>query len=266
MRRGLRNAAILSGLGVLAAAAAWLATGGWGALRAVAAHGRTAGRSEATRPARPLDALRPAPAFGDPPPPGCEGASRVLARLEAVERRTRRTRYRHRTRVDVAHGIFEWDCSGMAGWVLRRETPRAARALGRPRPIARSFARTIARAPTDRARRGWRRIDHIGDALPGDVFAWERPPGFRSRNSGHVGFVVNRPVRLTGDLWAVRILDSTSAPHQDDTRRPGSSGGTGRGTMTFLTDSEGHATAYGWHGTRSLGYVETPILFGRPER
>jgi hypothetical protein len=72
-------------------------------------------------------------------------------------------------------------------------------------------------------------------------------------------------VRLDDDLWAVRILDSTSLPHQDDTRRSGSEGGTGRGTMTFVTDGRGHATAYGWHGTRTLGHIETPVVFGRVE-
>lgn len=241
----------------------WLADGGWGAARAVAGIAVQNERSYA-RPAGILDPLRSIPDFdGTAPPPGSDAAARVLETLEHVEGTTRRTRYQHRTRVREARGEYLWDCSGMAAWVLRRAAPRARRTLRSGRPVARTFARTIARAPTDRPRRGWQRIDHIRDVRPGDVFAWERPPDFPSRNTGHVGFVVHRPVRLSDDLWAVRILDSTSLSHQDDTRE-GERTGTGRGTMTFATDGRGHAEAYGWHGTRSLGHIETPVVFGRP--
>lgn len=261
MRRVLRVfAALVIVLGC--AFGGWLASGGCASLKG-AAVGIARGGYRAARADRPLDALRPTPSFGTPPAPGSATGGRVLARLARIERRTRRTRYRHRTRVDEAHGVYEWDCSGMAGWVLAREAPRARRALARPRPIARTFARRIRRAPTDRFRRGWQRVDAVAQVRPGDVFAWERPPDFPSRNSGHVGFVVNAPVQLSDDLWALRILDSTSAPHQDDTRSPHGEGGTGRGTMTVLTDPEGHAIAYGWYGTRSLGYVSTPVYFGR---
>lgn len=221
------------------------------------------GSSHSTRLAPLVDRFRPTPTFDEPaPPPATPAAARVLATLERVERRTRRTRYQHRTQVHEARGQYYWDCSGMASWVLSRAAPRARRSLGRGRLVARTFARRIARARTDRGRRGWQRIEHIADVRPGDLFAWERPPGFRSSNTGHVGFVVNRPVRVTEHLWAVRILDATSLPHQDDSRGDGESG-TGRGTMTFVTDGEGRAEAYGWHGLRSLGHVETEVVFGR---
>ncbi len=215
------------------------------------------------RVASPLAPLPFAPTFDEPAPePATAAAARVMETLTRVERRTRISSYRHRTRVDERHGIYHWDCSGMVGWVLGRSAPRARRSLGEGRVVARRFARRIARAPTDRARRGWQRLEHIGDARPGDVFAWERPPDFPSRNTGHVGFVVHRPVRVSDGVWAVRILDATSLAHQSDTRADGASG-TGRGTMTFVTDGEGHAAGYGWRGTRSLGYVETPVYFGR---
>ncbi len=225
-----------------------------------------AGARHATRPyariAPLLDPLRGSPTFGPPPPPGSPAAARVVATLERVERRTRTTRYQHRTAVDERRGDYRWDCSGMAAWVLERAAPRARRALGPGRPVARTFARTIARAPTDRGR-GWRRVDRVADVRPGDVLAWQRPPAMRSANTGHVAFVMSAPVEVHAGIWAVRILDSTSLAHQDDTRRPGGTG-TGRGTMTFAVDDAGRGEAYGWVGTRSLGYIETPIRFGRP--
>lgn len=263
-----RKRAVLGCLAIAATTASgasfWLLDGG-------ITYAVDAGRSALGREPGPIrlapvfDHLRSSPSFAAPPPPGSDAAGRVMATLERVEASARRSRYQHRTRVDARAGRYDWDCSGMAAWVLERSAPRARRSLNARRPVARTFHRTIAAAPTDRARRGWRRVDHIRDVRPGDLFAWERPPGFRSRNTGHVGFVVNRPLRVREGLWAVRILDSTSLAHQDDTRAHDADGGLGRGTMAFVTDGAGHATAYGWRGTRSRGHIETPVVFGRVE-
>jgi hypothetical protein len=100
------------------------------------------------------------------------------------------------------------------------------------------------------------------------VFAWRRPRGFPSRNTGHVGFVVEAPLPVPAipGAYAVRVADSTSWGHQDDTRAPDGVGGFGLGTLVFLTDGDGHGTHYGWYGTASEGYVVTPIVFGRVSR
>lgn len=200
--------------------------------------------------------------------PATLGAERVLAVVRAIQARLRHTRYQHATVVREREGVFFWDCSGMAAWVLRRASPRAMQAIGRPRPVARDFVRAIERAPLGRARAGWQRIEHIADVRPGDVFAWRRPRGFPSRNTGHVGFVVHRPLPVSGmaGAYAVRVADSTSWGHQDDTRPADGVGGFGIGTLVFLTDGRGHGTHYGWYGTASEGYVITPIFFGRPTR
>jgi len=238
---------------------AWVLTEVWSYRRSAVA----AVFSDHTRPASPLDPFRPAPSFDAPrAAPVTSAAARVIATLERVERRARVSSYRHRRSVDERRGVYHWDCSGMASWVLRRSAPRARGSLGQGRVVARRFARRISRAPTERGRRGWQRLEHIGEARPGDVFAWERPPDFPSRNTGHVGFVVRRPQRLSDEVWAVRILDATSLAHQSDTRLDGATG-LGRGTMTFVTDGRGHAQGYGWRGTDSLGYIETPVYFGR---
>ena len=133
------------------------------------------------------------------------------------------------------------------------------------RARAENFVRTIERAPTTGWRRGWQRIERIGDVRPGDVFTWRRPDGFPSRNTGHVGFVMEVPRRVPGlpHGWVVRVADATGSRHQRDTRRSSGRGGFGIGTLAFLTDGDGHATHYGWGGTLSDGYVVTPILFGR---
>jgi hypothetical protein len=104
--------------------------------------------------------------------------------------------------------------------------------------------------------------------LPGDVFAWRRPRGFPSKNTGHVGFVVAPPLPVPEipGAWAVRIADSTSSYHQNDARALDHDGGFGIGTVVFLTDAKGRVTSYGWSGTASEWYIVTPVVFGRVHR
>lgn len=201
--------------------------------------------------------------------PASEAGARVLQRLAEITRATRVGRYEHHTHVDEARGEYLWDCSGMTGWILEREAPAVMRGILASRPRARDFARAITHAPTDHARHGLRRIESAFDVRAGDVFAWERPPGMPSTSTGHVGFVLSSPVPALGVERAVsmRVADSTTLPHDADSRLVAldHDGGLGEGTMTFLLDEAGRATAYGWHGTLSPIYVVTPVVFGRLE-
>ena len=219
------------------------------------------------RPAsiRDLDvAPRMAPPFA-PSAPASRSGTRVLETLGRVRGGLRATRYQHNTVVRERDGLFAWDCSGMAAWVMHRAAPRALATVGGERPVARDFHRAITRAPTARARGGWLRLANIADARPGDVFAWLRPSDWPPRNTGHVGFLLEAPapVPWLPNAYVVRIADATSVAHQDDTRANDPDGGYGEGTLMFLTDGAGRATAYAWHGTFSGGAVQTNIVFGR---
>lgn len=210
--------------------------------------------------------LPPAPPPAPPTEPATSAGRRVVERIDAIRRNLRRTRYQHHRSVNERTGRYYWDCSLMAEWVLRRAAPRSVHHMRNlTRPLAEHFVRAIERAPTDGYRRGWQRLTHIEEVKPGDVFAWRRPEGFPSRNTGHVGFVVGapRPVASIPDAYAVRVADATRSTHQNDSRPWPGDGGFGIGTLVFLTDGRGNGTHYGWAGTHSGGYVVTPILFGR---
>jgi hypothetical protein len=215
----------------------------------------------------PVDGPLPdAPPADEPPPPAATRAgARILEVLDAVRDSLVTSKYQASTHVVAKTGTYDWDCSGMAAWVMRRAAPRALATLASSRPVARDFAHAIERAPIDRARAGWQRIPRVADVLPGDVFAWRRPRGLPSKATGHVGFVLDRPRAVPGipGAWAVRIADSTSFGHQDDTRADDPDGGFGIGTLVFRTDARGRATSYGWGGTKTEWYVVTPIVFGR---
>jgi hypothetical protein len=175
--------------------------------------------------------------------------------------------YTHGFRVDERKGIYSFDCSGMAWWVLKKASPRAARSAARGlggRPLARDFQRRIASVPPGQVRGGWSRVARVADAAPGDVVAWVKPTELDSPNTGHVVFVVLPPVRVAGydDAYLVRIADSTSLLHDQDTRVGRS--GFGFGTILLLVDpATGAPRAYGWVGLRYRTF-ETAIAIGRP--
>jgi hypothetical protein len=215
----------------------------------------------------PIDGpLPPAPPALPPAEPATRSAARVVEWVDRVHQNLRSSRYQHHLAVNERTGTYNWDCSLMAEWILQRAAPRSVRHMeGGQRALAQDFVRAIERAPTSGYRRGWQRLAHIEEVRPGDVFAWRRPPGFPSRNTGHVGFALERPrpVPQIPNAYALRVADSTRSLHQDDTRSWPSEGGFGIGTLVFLTDGRGNGTHYGWAGTYSEGYVITPILFAR---
>jgi hypothetical protein len=206
-----------------------------------------------------------APVIFAPSEPATRAARRLLAVVARVRESLVETRYEHVTKVRARQGVYLWDCSGMAAWMLQRSAPRAHAALGDGRAVARDFHRVIARAPVTRPRSGWQRLASVADGRPGDVIAWLKPQGSTSRNTGHVAFLLEQPVPVPGrdGVWAVRIVDATSFGHQDDTRAPDGGGGYGEGTLLVLADESGLPYAYGWRGTVSQAVMLTSIVFGR---
>ena len=192
----------------------------------------------------------------------------VIATIAAIESTLTSTKYAHWPRIDAKKGIYEWDCSIMAAWILAKAAPQARRSLGPSQPLARDFYRAIAARSALQPRYGWLRVDTASAIEPGDVFAWIKPPMFRERkNTGHVGFVVGKPWRHPRypTVWVMRVADATHELHEKDTRPQGGDGGFGQGTVAFDFDEHGMAVAYGWYGEAQdlATYVPTTIAFGR---
>jgi hypothetical protein len=234
-------------------------------------------------PASPASRASPAaPAIRAPRPrpwhlpvaprkPANRAARQVLAVVRRIQARLTRTRYQPITRVYHKRGVYLWDCSGMADWILRRAAPDARRGLRKWRPLARDFYYAIARSPTRGQRRGWRRLRSPADVRPGDLFAWLKAPLFRKRkNTGHVGFILTtpQPHPRQPNVWLMRIADASHFQHEKDSRPVGGAGGFGTGIIAFLVDSTGQPTAYGWYGSlQSVStFVPTRIVFGRVTR
>jgi hypothetical protein len=198
-------------------------------------------------------------------------SERILERLARIADNLRESKYNHATVVDEKSGRYEFDCSGLVTWVLRRTAPGAHAALlaRSARPVARDYYWELQRAPTERSPRGVRKVARVADALPGDIVAWLKPAQVQSVNTGHVAFLLEqpRPVEGVPGGFLVRIADASSYQHDADDRYESGRTGFGTGTILLLADEEtGAPRAYGWYGLRSRYVMETPIALGRVTR
>ncbi|HMJ16343.1 MAG TPA: hypothetical protein VK524_33245 [Polyangiaceae bacterium] len=232
--------------------------------------------------AAPSTATEQTPASGEPskqslepkavtaPEPEENAVMRVIRRMESS---VTYSSYSHVTRVNERTGSYEFDCSGMAAWVLRRSAPQAHSAvlhgLRNSRPLARNYYFRIAATRPGKARWGWQRVSRVEDTRPGDVIAWLKPEILRSPYTGHVAFVTAPPDPLPGTSGAflVRIADASSYQHQDDSRVATGNTGFGFGTILVQADPEtGAPVAYGWFGQWSRWVLPAKMAIGRPVR
>jgi len=194
-------------------------------------------------------------------------ANRVMRALGKMSENMTVTEYSHGFRVSEREGVYVFDCSGFADWLLGKAAPRARAAVRfglERRPVARDFQRRLAALPIGKPRYGWQRVGRVADMEPGDVVAWLKPEVIQSTNTGHVAFAVHRPVAVAGysNAFLVRVADSTSLLHDDDTRSGRS--GFGLGTILLVADpNSGAPVAYGWVALRWRAF-ETAIAIGRP--
>jgi len=180
------------------------------------------------------------------------GPDAILDTLSQIEATLKESSYTHATRVDVKAGRYEFDCSGMAAWVLQRSSPKAHAAVvyraKSGRPLARDYYETIAKTRPDKPRYGWSRVSRVADAAPGDVIAWLRPKEIRSANTGHVAFIVSapEPVAAVPHAYLLRIADASRYQHDRDSRTDSERTGFGQGTILVVADPEsGAPVAYG---------------------
>jgi hypothetical protein len=186
------------------------------------------------------------------------------------------TAYQHKTQADEKALTYRYDCVGFVAYALKQAAPQARasafKALGiapgripsPPKYVA--FFQSLAKTP----QQGWQEVNKVKDLRPGDVVAWEyKTP----TSSGHAVIIASVPVDLGEGIWSVKVYDSTSSPHADDSRpqderaevlaASGKRSGLGHGVMAFSADpATGAITGYRW-SPKSKTKI-TPIAAGRP--
>jgi hypothetical protein len=213
----------------------------------------------------------PAPAAPSVPPAAApESPATPAARVHAEARRIleemKDSRYSHTTRVDKDEESYEVDCSGFVTVVLKAAAPRALaavpRAAGHKRPRALEFHEAFAAAPADeKGAKGWRRVERLADARPGDLLAWRREEIQPGEDTGHIVVVDEATVREDDGQFRVVVIDSTGKPHGNDTRKEGATG-VGRGTIWLAVDEAGRPAGFRWRA-RDGALNRRPIAIGR---
>jgi hypothetical protein len=192
-------------------------------------------------------------------------AERVVAEARRILANAKTSQYSHKTKVDEENGSYALDCSGLASLILKRVVPEQLASVpknGKSHPRAVEFHTAFAAAPTsEKGAKGWRRIEKLMDARPGDIIVWRKEEIKPGDSTGHVMLVDAAPVEDKGGRVRVVIIDSTGSGHADDTRSDGESG-VGRGTLWFDVDVDGRPTAYRWKSRNGSAH-EVPIVVGR---
>ena len=193
-------------------------------------------------------------------------AERIVGMARQIVEDLKQSVYAHQTDIDESKDIYNCDCSGLVDFILQSVAPEHFKQIApnhHHRPLAVDFYDTFVHAPTTRpTKTGWQQINRIEDVLPGDVLAWKKLDRKPGDTTGHV-VIINSPAMREGDnLVRLEIIDSTTAPHADDTR-PKGHGGVGEGTVWFDIDDSGQPLAIHSHN-RDTKPLTVPISIGRP--
>jgi hypothetical protein len=194
-------------------------------------------------------------------------SSKLLNRAHHVLDTLKSSSYQHVSDIDEQAGEFHCDCSGFVGWLLRKEMPDQYKAVPFPkitkRPRAVDYYEAFLAAPTEpQSAKPWLRIVKMADAKPGDILAWRKVTIPENGTTGHVVLIDSLPTPIAPDLFKFVVIDSTSRPHEDDTRKPDETG-VGRGTVYVKVDADGRPITFGSRPPK--GQVSSiPIAIGRP--
>jgi hypothetical protein len=177
--------------------------------------------------------------------------------------------YAHMTYMNEDTGTRRTDCSGYVDYAVKRVLPDAYEKVPHPRtqrPMADDWYHYLKeryQSPSTQESVRWREIIHVRDLLPGDLVVWLKPQGVDGDNTGHIMIVVGKPTAGRVGEYLVKVADSTTSPHANDSR--GTRTGIGTGTIGLRVDGWDRPTAYYWRGGLSFYSYETPIAMGRIE-
>ena len=154
---------------------------------------------------------------------------------------------------DPSQGIYKIDCSAYINSLLSQANPQAYSSLTgltqTIRPTSHDYYNFITRLP-EKPVQYWRKINAVDQLQPGGILVFLTKYLHRRHwySNGHVMLVMSKPVPspIAADTYQVKVADSASSGHSDDTRLPHKSG-IGIGTLLLkINPFTGQPTAYAW--------------------
>jgi len=152
------------------------------------------------------------------------------------------------THFDSSNGIYIVDCSDYVDHLLQVANPSAYLSLvnssGSEKPTSEHYYHFFT-GLTYKPRHYWNKVENVNQLQPGDILVFRNKKNSHTGVSGHVMVVMNKPTR-TQNAFLVRVTDSASSGHSQDTRLPHTSG-IGIGTMQIKVNPDtGQPSAYAW--------------------
>ena len=196
-----------------------------------------------------------------------ELAEELATTAEDIVNTLTQTVYQFAEHIDVARGVYDCDCNGFVGHVLKTVAPDHYALIPREadqlRPRAFEYFDFFA-SLTPESVGGWDRIDRLADAGRGDIVCWRFPEIRTGHNTGHVLYLAETPRMQQDGSFQVRIYDSAAQAHFDDTRATGKfPTGVGTGFLNFRVDGEGRPIAFQFGPGEE--FETFPIAVGRIE-
>lgn len=195
-------------------------------------------------------------------------SSRFAKILETHLAKMTASRYQHKTEIDEKSGVWNCDCSGLIGHILRRHFPEAYLRVDGPtftnriRPLAANFCETFIESGQNKHKASsWKQITKINNLLPGDIFAWKSLKIVKGKSTGHVLMIAGTPKLDKNGLYRVRIIDSTTRLHANDSRTKNTPGA-GSGDIWLSADKNGNLNGFKNSRLGSLNLKNT-IAAGR---
>jgi cell wall-associated NlpC family hydrolase len=152
------------------------------------------------------------------------------------------------THFDRSNGVYVLDCSDYVDHLLQTANPLAYHSLvnstGTDKPTSAHYYDFFT-GLTYKRRHYWNKVEDVKELQPGDILVFRNKRVSHTGASGHVMVVMDKPTRVQ-NAFIVRVTDSASSGHSQDTRSPHTSG-IGIGTMQLKVNPEnGHPSAYAW--------------------
>jgi hypothetical protein len=202
------------------------------------------------------------------PEPELSLADQVAGQAEFIVNNLKQTDYQYTENIDVGSGVYDCDCSQFANFVLSQTAPdhyaTLVAAAAEPVPRAFNYYDFFSSLPPE-AGNGWEQVTVLADAARGDLISWQLPLEAH-HDTGHVVFVAGAPAADNQGYLAVRVYDSASMPHFEDTRGDGPAqwpSGVGSGFINFQVDDAGKPIAFQFSPPLSSEFISRPIAIGR---
>jgi len=171
--------------------------------------------------------------------------------------------------VRVMAGVYNFNCSGFIGWLLRDHLaaylefwPESGE-----RPYVKDYCDSIDRMRHE-SLNYWEPLKTVWEIKPGDIVTWRRPSAYGDRYpSGHVMIAADKayPSHRKGEAL-LTVIDSTKQPHSDDSRETTARTGLGYGTVGIGIDADGVPKSYFWRGGLSTNEIITWVGMARLKR